>query len=515
LAVVAVTGFMVTLDNTVTTNAAITLQKAFDANAGAVSWVATSYILTFSCLMIAGGRLVDVYGPRITFVSGMTIFTLASLGAGLSDDLAQLIAWRVLQGAGSAIALPATLVAITVDRTDKQRSQGNLIFILVASIASAGGPAVGGSIIVHWSWHWIFLINVVPGALVILLGLMVLRGQREGSPEGLDLPAVLTSATLLFSITYAISAGGDFGWNDPAVLGVFALAAMSLFSLVLVEKWAPNPMITTEFFRNKIFVGGLIGQILWGIGFSGVLYYASQFIQNVLHYTPDEAGLFFIPPAVIIGVTTPIGFMLTTKFGPRIPVTSGLSLMAFGMLLFSRVREGAGFIDLAPGIVLIGIGSALMMPLGMFILKSVPADRAGVAGGLLNVGREVSAALGIVVLGVVFNAMTRDAKSCKTCLVRATEQASSAALMLGAGLVLIGALVVFWAIPPKKDIVEPEPAVEPVHENARTTSSGTFPIIPEWWGANKRAGIPSAWPPPPTHSPYELSSGSGQRSVDH
>jgi EmrB/QacA subfamily drug resistance transporter len=511
LAVVAVTGFMVTLDNTVTTNAAKTLQDSFHTSAGAVSWVATSYILMFSCLMIAGGRLVDVYGPRITFVSGLVIFTGASLGAGLSHDLAQLIICRVLQGAGAAIALPATLVAITVDRTDRQRSQGNLVYILVASIASAAGPAVGGTIIINWGWHWIFLINVVPGALAVILGLAVLRGQREGSPEGLDLPAVLTSATLLFAITYAISAGGSFGWSDPAVLGVFVLAAMSLLSFVLVEKWAPNPMITTEFFRNKIFVGGLIGQLLWGIGFSGVLYYASQFIQIVLHYKPDQAGLFFIPPAVIIGVSTPIGFMLTTKFGPRIPVTTGLTLMAGGMLLFSRVREGAGFLDLAPGIALIGVGSALMMPLGMFILKSVPENRAGVAGGLLNVGREVSAALGIVVLGVVFNALTQNAKANGTSIVRATERASSSALTLGAGLVLIGALVVFWTMPAKKDIVEPEPAVEPIPETARTTASGTFPVIPEWWGSNARAGIPSAWPPPPAHSPYELT---GQRFVD-
>ncbi|MEO5876993.1 MAG: MFS transporter [Streptosporangiaceae bacterium] len=505
----AVSGFMVTLDNTVTNNAAKTLVDVFHTSSGAVSWVATSYILMFSCLMIAGGRLVDVYGPRITFVSGMTIFTLSSLGAGLSDDLSQLIICRVLQGAGSAIALPATLVAITVDRTDKQRSQGNLVYILVASTASAVGPAVGGLIIDTWSWHWIFLINVLPGALAVVLGLTVLRGQREGSPEGLDLPAVLTSATLLFAVTYAISAGGSFGWTDPAVIGVFVLAAMSLLSFILVEKWAPNPMISTEFFRNKIFVGGLIGQILWGIGFSGVLYYASQFIQNVLHYSPSQAGLFFIPPAVIIGVVTPLGFWLTTRFGPRIPVTTGLVLMAAGMLLFSRVREGAGFIDLAPGITLIGVGSALMMPLGMFILKSVAEDRAGVAGGLLNVGREVSAALGIVVLGVVFNSLTQHARLNGTSIVRATERASSAALMLGAGLVLIGALVVFATMPAKKDIAATEPVPEPLvptPEYARTTSSGTFPIIPEWWGSNAKSGIPSAWPPPPSHSPYELSS---------
>jgi hypothetical protein len=203
--------------------------------------------------------------------------------------------------------------------------------------------------------------------------------------------------------------------------------------------------------------------------------------------------------------------MLTTKFGPRIPVTTGLTLMAGGMLLFSRVREGAGFFDLAPGIALIGVGSALMMPLGMFILKSVPENRAGVAGGLLNVAREVSAALGIVVLGVVFNALTQNAKANGTSIIRATEQASSAALTLGAGLVLIGALVVFWAMPAKKDIVEAEPAVEPIPETARTTASGTFPVIPEWWGSNKRAGIPSAWPPPPAHSPYELTPSAAER----
>jgi EmrB/QacA subfamily drug resistance transporter len=515
LAVVAVSAFMVTLDNTVTNAAVKTWTGYFDTSIGAISWVATAYILMFSCLMIAGGRLVDVYGTKLIFTIGMTVFTIASLGAGLSQELSQLIALRVFQGAGAALALPATLVAVTYGRTHKQKSQGNLVYILTASVASAAGPAVGGVIIQYFGWHWIFLINVVPGIIAVVLGLMVLESQREDSAEGVDLPAVLTSATMLFAITYAVHAGGSLGWGSPAVLAVFLLALMSFVSFVVVEKWAPNPMITTEFFRNKAFTGGLAGQILWGIGFAGVLFYSNDFMQDVLGWTAPKAGSVFILPAVIIGALTPVGFYLADKFGPRVPCTAGMAVMALGLTAFSRLTIGSTFVDMLPGIVLVGVGSAMVMPLGMFMLKAVPEERSGVAGGLLNVGREISAALGIVGLGAVLHAMQKNGAAKGIDPKLALQHGSSAALLVGGMLVMVGAVICAFtlqgreaALQASDSPLETMPDRMPVREATGPVpaiSSGAFPIIPDWWGSNQRAGIPSAWPPPPPYSPYEMS----------
>ncbi|GAA2719738.1 MFS transporter [Actinocorallia aurantiaca] len=505
LAVVAVSAFMVTLDNTVTNIALTTLYEYFDTDIAAVSWVSTAYILMFSCLMIAGGRMVDVYGCRRIFTIGMVTFTLSSLGAGLSQELTQLIFFRVTQGAGAALALPATLVMVINKRTDKQKSIGNLVFILTGTIASALGPTVGGLIVDAFSWHWIFLINVVPGIAVIVLGLFVLDGQSENSPGSVDLPAVLTSATMLFAFTYGIHSGSDLGFTDPSVLAVLALGAMALGSFILVEKWAPNPMLTTEFFRNKAFSGGLAGQILWGMGFSGVITYSGNFMQDVLEWSPSQAGTAFIPPAVIIGVLTPVGFWLSSRFGPRVPISAGMVLMAFGLVAFSRLRQGDTFVDIIPGIVLVGMGSALTMPLGLYLIKAVPEERTGVAGGVLNVGREISAAMGIVALGAVLNALSRNARAEGSSKVEAMEQGSSAALLVGGGLVLVGAIITLFTLQRRGDVPEEEPGTTPKSPDSPSLTSGSFPVIPDWWGNNRRSQIPSAWPPPPPYSPYEMS----------
>ncbi|GAA3243557.1 MFS transporter [Actinocorallia longicatena] len=512
LTVVAVSAFMVTLDNTVTNAAVDTWTRYFGTSLSAISWVATSYILIFSCLMIAGGRLVDVYGTRLVFTIGMSTFTLASLGAGLSHELPQLIAFRVLQGSGAALALPATLVAVTVGRTDKQKSLGNLVYILTASVASAAGPGLGGVIIQSFGWQWLFLINVGPGLLAVALGLRVLDGQRQDSNEGVDLPAVLTSATMLFAITYGVHAGSHMGWTSPSALAVFALALMSLISFIVVEKWAPNPMITTEFFRNKAFSGGLAGQILWGVGFAGVLFYSNDFMQYVLSWSPAKAGSVFILPAVIIGALTPVGFYLSDRFGPKVPCTAGMAIMAFGLTAFSRLTISTTFVDMLPGIILVGVGSALVMPLGMVMLKTVAEERAGVAGGLLNVGREISAALGIVGLGAVLHALQKEGNAKGLDPKIALQQGSSAALLVGGMLVMVGAVICAFTLPgraapqPEKTTVTLPDRV-PAYESTGpipSLSSGAFPIIPDWWGSNQRAGIPSAWPPPPPHSPYEM-----------
>ncbi|MCD0450565.1 MFS transporter [Actinocorallia sp. API 0066] len=502
LTVVAVSAFMVTLDNTVTNIALKTIREHFGTTLPTATWVTTSYILIFSCLMIAGGRLVDVYGVRRIFTLGMGTFTLASLGCGLSQELSQLIVCRIVQGAGASLALPATLVMVMNKRTDKQKSLGNLVFILTGTVASALGPTIGGIITDAFSWHWIFLINVGPGLLAILLGLLVLDGKSENRPESVDLPAVLTSATLLFSITYGVHAGGDVGWTHPSVLAVFTLALVSLLSFVLVEKWAPNPMITTEFFRNKAFSGGLAGQILWGMGFSGVLTYSGNFMQDVLGWSASQAGTVFIPPAVIIGLLTPVGFWLAGRFGPRIPIGTGMVLMSCGLIAFSGLRQGDDFVDILPGIILVGAGSALTMPLGLYVLKAVPESRTGVAGGVINVGREISAALGIVVLGALLNAMMRSAREEGSDPVEAMERGSSAALLLGAAIVLVGAVIVVFTLQRKSELTDKTEGAAPPPEPSSVTS-GSFPVIPDWWGTNRKAEIPSAWPPPPPYSPYE------------
>ncbi|MFB4305196.1 DHA2 family efflux MFS transporter permease subunit [Actinomadura sp. GTD37] len=454
LAVVAVSAFMTTMDNTVVFTALPTIMADLDMSSSAKDWVATGYILMFSCLMITGGRLSDVYGCRVTFTTGMVVFTAASAVCGLAETSEVLIVARIVQGAGSALVLPATQVMVTVGRNDKQRSIGNIAFIGAASAATALGPAIGGFIVEHWHWGWIFLINILPGILVTVLGLFVLTSRGENKHARIDLPGVLISATMLFAFIYGLESGNKHGWADPSVLSVFALGVIALVCFVVVENWAPDPMIDLRFFRNRVFTGGLLSQMLYGIGFNGMMFYSQPFLQRFLGFSPSEAGLVMLPPAIAIIVLTPVAFLMAAKIGPRPAIGAGMALMGLGMVLFSMLKVGDGYADLMPGVMLVGVGAALGMPLVMYVLKAVPEKRAGVASGVINVIREASGAFGIAIVGLLIHHIPDDGAS--TAELETFRAGTSSGLILGAVLVLIGGLVSGITLPSRRGWLGPK-----------------------------------------------------------
>ncbi|ACZ00278.1 MULTISPECIES: MFS transporter [Thermomonospora] len=474
LAVVAVSAFMITIDNSVVTIAQETIRRDLGLTYSALRWVTVGYILMFSCLMIAGGRLTDLYGCRVTFVVGMSIFTAASAVSGLADTGAVLIGARVVQGAGAALALPATLVMITVGRSDRQRALGQVVWLGSLSLAMAGGPSIGGFIVEHWHWGWIFLINVPVGLAVIALGLLVLVGRDNEQGTLLDLPGVILSATTLFALVYAFHAGGELGFADPAVLSVLALALIAGICFVLVESWAPDPMIDLEFFRNRAFTGGIATSMLWGIGFNGVMYFSALFMQTVLGFTPTTAALAYVPSAVLVLAMTPVSFILAAKVGSRLTISVGMVLMAVGMAAFTALRPGHGFPELMPGIALVSVGSALTLPLAMYVLKTVPDERAGVAGGIINVVRELSAGVGIAVLGLVVDTLQEHAAAAGADRAEAFRQGAAVGLLVGAALVVLGALISAFTLPTKREAAASDsarqtkpPAERPAPEPAR------------------------------------------------
>jgi len=475
LAVVAVSAFMITMDNSVVAIAQRTLREDLGLSAAELRWVTVGYIVMFSCLMVAGGRLADLYGCRVIFITGMAVFTAASAMSGVAGSAAVLIGARVVQGSGAALALPALLVAITVGRDDRQRALGQVVWLGSLACAMAGGPSVGGFIVERWHWGWIFLINVPVGVLVIALGLALLPAHALKVRTPLDMPGVILSATMLFTLVYALHAGGEIGYGDPAVLAMLGIAAVAAASFVLVEHWAPHPMIDLGFLRNRVFAGGLASSMLWGIGFNGVMYYSALFMQTVLGFRPTTAALAYIPPALLVLVLTPVSFVLAAKAGARPTVAAGMLLLAGGMAAFTTLRAGDGFAELMPGIALCGIGSALTMPLAMYALKAIPDERAGVAGGVIGVVREVSAALGIAVLGVVVDALERQAAQSGQSGAEAFRHGASVGLLVGAALVLTGAVISALTLPtrraasagPAEPPPRPERAREPVTAGVR------------------------------------------------
>ncbi|SEH01663.1 drug resistance transporter, EmrB/QacA subfamily [Nonomuraea solani] len=432
-AVVGLAGFMTTLDNTVVTVALPSVQRDLGARLAALEWVATAYILTFSGLMLAGGRLADVHGHRRVLLAGLGVFTAASLAAGLAGSIEVLVAARLAQGAGAALILPATL-AVLAGREERQRSMGVAVWMASGAAALALGPVAGGYLSEHAHWSWVFLVNVPMGLAIMWLAAVVVPGAR-GDGRPLDVPGVVASVVFLAAGTFALIHGGEYGWGSPVVLVALLACAGGAVAFVVAEREARDPMVEARLFAVRSFAGGVVAQVLWGLGVNGVFFYTAIFLQGVLGFTPTASGLAFVPLALLVVLVTPLVPAVERRLGAGRTVAAGLVLVAFGMVLAATLEMGDGWERLLPAVCAIGVGSALTMPLGSAVLGAVPESRAGVAGGVFSVSREISGLFGIAAVGVI----VQGAGSFAT--------GYAAGLLVAAGLVLAGALVSLVSLP--------------------------------------------------------------------
>jgi len=403
LAAVSFGLFMIMLDNTIVNVALPTIQKSLHLKVSELEWVVTGYALTFGALMLTGGKLADLMGRRLMFVVGLVIFTLSSLGCGLAGSATVLIAARVVQGVGAALMNPSTLSIITVTFPPKQRGTAIGIWAGVSALALAIGPLAGGLITEHVNWNWIFFINVPIGALAILAAFAFIEESRDTSLEQRpDLAGQLTSALGLFALSYGLIEANTYGWTSGRILGAFALAAVSLVSFVLLELRQRLPMLDLSLFRNRGFAGANTVMLLVGLAMFGVFFYVSLYVQQVLGYSPVQAGASFLPWTLLIILLAPQAGRLSDRFGPRPFVTGGLLIVAGSLFIFSRLGVHETFWNLLPAMILGGIGmSGAMAPTTAAAMASVRPEKAGVGSAVLNSMRQVGGSLGIAIMGAI------------------------------------------------------------------------------------------------------------------
>ncbi len=448
LVAVALATFMTYLDNNVTNVAIPTIQRSLHLSIAGLEWVVSSYILVFAALLLAGGRLADVYGRRRLFMIGLSIFTLASLTAGLAGSGGILIASRLLQGLGAALVVPTTLAIILATFDDvKERTTAVGVWTAIGALALAFGPLIGGFVSQHLRWGWIFFINVPVGAATFVMAALTMRESRDTSTvRRLDIPGLITSAAALFSLTYALIEGHDRGWTSSLILGGFAAAAASGAAFALIESRSSHPMVTMSLFRSRVFSGGIVTMMLWAFGIFGIYFFTSLYLQNVLGFSPTEAGLAFMPMALCLAAVAAIAGPIAARAGAHTTVAFGLVLIAIGVYLVSRLGQGATLADLMPGFVLIGAGSGLNVPLTDSILHAMPRDRSGIASALLNASREVSGLLGITVIGAVLRSRQGAVARGGATPTRAFLDGYQAGLLVTVALVMAGAVVSFLAL---------------------------------------------------------------------
>jgi EmrB/QacA subfamily drug resistance transporter len=449
LVAVGLATFMTYLDNNVTNVALPTIQRDLHLSVAGLEWVVSSYILVFASLLLAGGRLADVFGRRRLFVTGLAIFTLASLGAGLAGSGAVLIATRLVQGLGAALMVPTTLAIIVATFDDRrERTQAIGVWAAIGALALAVGPLIGGLISQHLHWGWIFLINVPVGAITLALGLFAITESRDTSAtRRLDLPGLAASVVALFSLTYGLIEGHDKGWTSGTILGAFALAAVAAAAFLFIESRSRQPMVPLSMFRSRVFSGGIGTTMVWAFGIFGIYFFTSLYLQDVVGFSPTKAGLAFVPMALCVAAFSPISGPLAARFGVYRIVSFGLVLNAIGLFLFWRLGQHTSFGALMPGFVLFGAGSGLMnAPLTNAALGAVPQERAGMASALLNNSRELAGLLGITVIGAVLRSRQGVALSHGVPAPSAYLDGYHAGLVVTIALILAGVVISYLSL---------------------------------------------------------------------
>jgi EmrB/QacA subfamily drug resistance transporter len=395
--------FMIMLDNTIVNVALPSIQRSLDLKISELEWVVTGYALTFGALMLTGGKLADLMGRRRIFVAGLVIFTLSSLACGLAGSAGVLIGARVVQGVGAALMNPATLSIITVTFPPRQRGTAIGIWAGVSALALAIGPLVGGLIVERINWNWIFYINIPVGVVGILAAFAFIDESRDTSHEQRpDVPGLLTSALGLFALSYALIEANNYGWTSARILTAFAIAAVSLVAFVLLELHQRLPMLELGLFRNRGFAGANAVMLLVGLAMFGVFFYVSLYVQQVLGYTPVQAGASFLPWTLLIILLAPQAGRLSDRIGPRPLVGGGMVVLAGSLFWFAQLGVSESFWKLLPGMLLGGIGmSAAMAPVTAAAMSSVRPDKAGVGSAVLNSMRQVGGSLGIAIMGAI------------------------------------------------------------------------------------------------------------------
>jgi EmrB/QacA subfamily drug resistance transporter len=443
LAAVAVGLFMIMLDNTVVNVALPSIRSDLRIALSELEWVLNAYALTFGVLLLTGGKLADMLGRRAIFITGLVIFTLASLACGLATSAEVLIAARTVQGIGAALMNPATLSIITATFPPRQRGMAIGIWAGVSALALAIGPLVGGVLTENFHWSWIFFINIPIGIAGVLAARIFIDESKDSSAnQRLDLPGLITSGVGLFALTFGLIETNNHAWGSTLVLSMFALAAVSLTAFVLLELHQRNPMLDLSLFKNRTFSGANAAMLLVGLALFGIFFFNSLFVQNIMGFSPIEAGATFLPMTVLIILVAPFAGRLSDQIGPRWLMGAGMLLLAVALILFGTLDASSNFWDLLPGLLVGGFGMAITMaPTTSAAMGSVPIDAAGVGSAVINSMRQIGGSIGIALMGaLVATKLTVENPADPRYALQFVE-GYHLAVHVGAGLVLVGAFL--------------------------------------------------------------------------
>jgi EmrB/QacA subfamily drug resistance transporter len=439
LALVLLASFMVVLDFSIVNVALPSIRQALGFGGDSVQWVVTAYAITFGGLLVLGGRIADIRGRRSLFITGLLIFAMSSLAAGLTDDAILLVVARAVQGIGAAIVAPASLSLITASFIEGPRRTRALgLYGATASIGFVAGQVLGGVLVQYTSWRMIFLVNVPVGiAAAVLTPRLIAADRRSSRSSHVDVTGGILVTLAVAALVFAISEAPVLGWFQPEVIGALMVAGVASIGFVAVERSQADPLIHLALLRRRGLRTSAILTFLTGAWSAGELVVLSVYLQQTLHDSPLMAGLVIAPQGVVGFAVGIFGARLIGRIGMRALLVASTMSTGVGFLILAHLPSGGHYSPLFAAVVLVGFGTmATVFATTVMAASGMAQAHQGLVGGVVNTARQVGAAVGVAALVAIAEGS------------RAREGIASVSgdrtAMLVAALVGLGGAVVAW-----------------------------------------------------------------------
>ena len=435
---------MIVLDTTIVNVALPSIQTDLHFTQTSLAWVVNAYMLTFGGFLLLGGRLGDLYGHRRLFLLGIGFFTLASLACGLAHNQEALIWARAFQGLAAAVVTAVALSLIMdlfSEPADRAKAMG--VYGFVCAGGGSLGALLGGVLTSALSWHWIFLVNLPIGVVVIALSLRLLSKTLNQHPSrDLDVAGALSVTASLMLAVYAIVNGNEMGWTSLRTVAQLLIAVGLLLAFLVIETRVKAPLMPLRLFRlRNLAIANIIG-VLWAAAMFAWFFLSALYMQLVLGYTPLEVGLAFLPANLIMAVfSLGISARLVMRFGIRLPLAVGLALATLGLLLFSQAPVDGHFLpNILPGMLLLGLGAGIAFnPLLLAAMNDVAPSESGLASGVVNTAFMMGGALGLAALASLAAARTESHLAAGVPALSALNDGYQSAFLVGAVFAALGA----------------------------------------------------------------------------
>ncbi|MFI7153598.1 MFS transporter [Nonomuraea sp. NPDC050022] len=392
--------FVITLDALVVNVALPAIGHGLGGGMAGLQWVVDGYTLMFAALLLSAGSVSDRIGARQAYAVGLAVFVASSAACGLAPNLGVLIAARLVQGAGAAVMLPATLALIREAFPDSaKRAWAISMWALGGSVGTAAGPVAGG-LLTLIDWRMIFFVNVPVGLTALFLLTRTARSPRREAP--IDWIGQIAAVAAMSALTYGAIEAGAVGLAAPPVLLALAMAVVAAVVFVVAQARGTHPMVPLPLLRSRTMAISAAVGFAMNVGFYGMIFLLGLYLQEMRGLSALSTGLAFVPMALLTAFVSPTSAWLSARFGARMPIITGQLLMATGLAILIAAPAAAPTWLLVVLMIPVGTGGALAVPsLTALLLDRVPAERAGTAGGVLNASRQTGGALAVAVFGAL------------------------------------------------------------------------------------------------------------------